>query len=61
MGAGTTGALGGGEAAVIGDMLPVAVVAGVGEELSLLIIAVAGILGIALLPSRGVAFTFWFT
>ena len=53
--------MGGGEAAVIGDMLPVAVVAGVGEELSLLIIAVAGILGIALLPSRGVAFTIWFT
>jgi hypothetical protein len=34
---------------------------GVGEDLSLLIIAVAGILGIALLPSRGVAFTFRFS
>ena len=53
VGAGTTGALGRGEAAVIGDMLPVAVVTGVGEELSLLIIALAGILGIALLPSVG--------
>ena len=58
MGAGTTGALGRGEAAVIGAMLPVAVVTGVGEELSLLIIALAGILGIALLPSDGIAFTF---
>ena len=45
----------------MGAMLPVAVVAGVGEELSLLIIAVAGILGIALAPCRGVAFTFCFT
>jgi hypothetical protein len=41
-------------------MLPVAFVAGVGEELSLLMIALAGILGIALLPSDGIAFTFCF-
>jgi hypothetical protein len=45
---------------VIGDTLPVAVVAGAGAELSLEVVAVVG-LAIGLLPSRGLAFTFCFS
>jgi hypothetical protein len=46
---------------VVGDTLPVAVVAGVGAELSLEVVAVVGVLAIGLLPSRGLAFTFCFS